>query len=100
MQLNRSESARVTTASEARFRVDYPNSRPRVSRIIALDRESHAALLALKGQPWNGARFLRYVEFEAGQPVAAETPRRRGAGGCRRDQGLAWRGGGCAPTSS
>jgi hypothetical protein len=32
-----SESARVTTAHEARFRAPYPNSRPRTASLIALD---------------------------------------------------------------
>jgi len=62
MQLVLSESARVTTAEESRFRIADPNSRPRVSCIIALDGESLAALKALKDHPWNGARFFRYVE--------------------------------------
>lgn len=62
MQLNLSESARVTTAAEARFRIDYPNSRPRVSRIIALDAASMTALAAIEHLPWNGARFLAYVK--------------------------------------
>ena len=38
MQLGLSESARATTAEEARFRINYPNSRPRKSRVIALDK--------------------------------------------------------------
>lgn len=61
MQLNLSESARVTTADEARFRIDYPNSKPRVSRIIALDADSMATLRAIEHLPWNGARFLAYA---------------------------------------
>jgi len=71
MQLNLSESARVTTAAEARFRVDYPNSSPRATRVIALDDTSLAALTALKDHPWNGARFLRYVES---RPVTESLP--------------------------
>jgi len=35
-----SESARATTRQEARFRVPYPNSRPRIARLVALDRAS------------------------------------------------------------
>lgn len=35
-----SESARVNTAAEYRFRVDAPNSRPRTASLIALDPES------------------------------------------------------------
>ncbi len=62
MQLGMSESARFSTAEEARFRIGYPNSRPRKSRIIALDAESLEALRDLAGQTWNDAHFLRYVE--------------------------------------
>lgn len=62
MYLGLSESARVTTAEEARFRVDYPNSRPRKSRIIALDAAGLEALQKLTSHhDWPGAHFLRYV---------------------------------------
>src|ERR1051325_7653101 len=61
MQPGRSESAIMTSAAEARFRIDRPNSRPRATRIIALDARSEAALAALKERGWNGARFLRYA---------------------------------------
>ena len=66
MQLGLSESARATTAEQSRFRIGYPNSKPRVSRIIALDQHSLEALTALKDLPWNGARFLRYVRTKPG----------------------------------
>lgn len=62
MQLGMSESARFTTAEEARFRIAYPNSKPRKSRIIALDAASLEVLRDLAGHAWNGAHFLRYVE--------------------------------------
>src|SRR5262249_23113280 len=61
MQPGRSESAIMTSAEQARFRIDRPNARPRVTRIIALDERSVAVLGAIKDQPWNGARFLRYA---------------------------------------
>jgi len=64
-----SESARVTTAEEARFRIDDPNSRQRASRIIALDAEAEAALRRISGFPWDGAHFLcfeRSLEVGAG----------------------------------
>ena len=48
----------MTSAEQARFRIDPPNSPPRVSRIIALDRRGQEALAALKDRSWNGARFL------------------------------------------
>ncbi len=40
--LGQSESARVTTAAEARFRAPYPNSRSRSASLIALDADSVA----------------------------------------------------------
>jgi len=63
MQLGMSESARFSTAEEARFRINYPNSRPRKSRIIALDAAGLEALRRISAQ-WSsdGAHFLRYVE--------------------------------------
>jgi hypothetical protein len=35
-----SESARMSSAAEARFRIDAPNSKPRAVKVIALDRPS------------------------------------------------------------
>ena len=35
-----SESARMSSAAEARFRIDYPNSKPRVVKVVALDAAS------------------------------------------------------------
>ena len=31
------ESARMTTAEEARYRINYPNSSPRAVKVVALD---------------------------------------------------------------
>jgi hypothetical protein len=61
MQPGRSESAIMTSAEQARFRINRPNSRPRTTSVIALDARSTAALAALKDRPWNGAQFLRYA---------------------------------------
>lgn len=52
--------ARAATAAEARFRVDYPNSTRRASRIIGLDDHAASILGAVAEQPWQGARFLTY----------------------------------------
>lgn len=49
--------ARAATAAEARFRVPYPNSRPRSACVIALDAGAEAALRPLAGREWRGARF-------------------------------------------
>jgi len=52
--------ASAATAAEARFRVDYPNSTRRASRIIGLDDAAVSILEAVAEQPWQGARFLAY----------------------------------------
>ncbi|MBA3737840.1 MAG: 3-methyl-2-oxobutanoate hydroxymethyltransferase [Actinobacteria bacterium] len=66
--------ARAATAAEARFRVDYPNSTRRASRIIGLDDGAVSILEAVAEQPWQGARFLAYEAStsigEDGQPDA------------------------------
>lgn len=53
-----SESARMTTAAEARFRIDAPNSRPRVVKVIALDHASEPLVQALAQRDWNQAGFF------------------------------------------
>lgn len=54
-----SESARMTTAAELRFRVQAPNSKARVTSVIALDAPSEAFVRRLSGDRWNHATFLR-----------------------------------------
>lgn len=71
MQMGLSESARVTTREEAKFRINYPNSMPRRSRIIALDDAGHAALSELEGPHRSDAHFLRYI---ASKPVDESLP--------------------------
>jgi hypothetical protein len=67
MLLGMSERARVTTNTEASFRISYPNSRPRKSCIIALDEASFEILKGLATSDRFGAHFLRYV---APRPVS------------------------------
>jgi hypothetical protein len=50
--------SRAATTAEARFRVQYPNSLTRASRIFALDAGAAEAMYAVTEEPWNGARFL------------------------------------------
>lgn len=52
-----SESARATTAAEARFRVQAPNSRPRRVAVVALDAAAAALAADLAALPWHGAAF-------------------------------------------
>ena len=53
-----SESARMNSAAEARFRVQAPNSLPRSIRVIALDAAGEAAVARLAGAAWRQATFL------------------------------------------
>ena len=64
-----SESARMTSAAEARFRINDANSRPRAIRVIALDRPSEAVVKRLAKMPWTSATFLTAV---ASVPRAGE----------------------------
>jgi hypothetical protein len=54
--------ARAATAAEARFRVNYPNSVGRSSRIVALDQKAASIVGRISQQQWNGAHFLTYKE--------------------------------------
>lgn len=58
-----SESARATTAEEARFRINYPNSKPRVVKVIALDQASERVVKRLAGLTWQRASFLTASKF-------------------------------------
>ena len=53
--------AQAATAAEARFRIDYPDTSHRDSRIIALDqRTADLARQLAAGQPWRGGHFLAF----------------------------------------
>ena len=53
-----SESARMSSAAEARFRVQRPNSIPRAVTVIALDARSEAVVRRLAAASWQRAAFL------------------------------------------
>jgi hypothetical protein len=53
-----SESARMSSATEARFRVQAPNSKPRAVKVIALDPPSEHVVKRLASESWNGASFF------------------------------------------
>src|SRR5437879_1544700 len=59
-----SESARMNSAAEARFRVQAPNSRPRSITVIALDPEGDAAIRRLAATGWRHAAFLTTVSAD------------------------------------
>jgi len=62
-----SESARMASAAEARFRIDAPNSKPRAIKVIALDRPSDRVVKRLAQATWNQASFFTASAF-AGTP--------------------------------
>lgn len=85
MEINRptllSSCALAATAAEAKFRVEYPNSRTRASRIFALDEGAAQAMYAISEDPWNGAHFLTVTtkndidpDMTLGQELPLGTP--------------------------
>jgi hypothetical protein len=66
-----SESARMTTAEEARFRINYPNSKPRAVKVIALDPASEAVVKKLAQGQWQQATFFTSLKFD-GAPRGGE----------------------------
>jgi hypothetical protein len=60
-----SESARMSSAAEARFRVQAPNSTPRAITVIACDSVGDAVVRRLAGQGWTRATFLTAESSEA-----------------------------------
>ena len=63
-----SESARMSTAAEARFRIDAPNSRPRHVKVIALDPASEGLVKHLAERQWNTAGFFTASAFASAPP--------------------------------
>src|SRR5262245_1009551 len=53
-----SESARMSSGAEARFRIDAPNSAPRQVKVVALDRTSETVVASLARRQWNDASFF------------------------------------------
>ena len=47
-----SESARMSSAAEARYRIDYPNSKPRVVKVVALDAASEHVVKRVAERQW------------------------------------------------
>ena len=63
-----SESARMSSAAEARFRIDAPNSKPRHVKVIALDTASEAVVKHLAERRWNNASFFTASAFASAPP--------------------------------
>ena len=58
-----SESARMSSAAEARFRINAPNSKPRATKVIALDQPSERVVKELAQARWNNATFFTASAF-------------------------------------
>ena len=67
-----SESARMSSTAEARFRIDAPNSLPRSVKVIALDQPSERVVKALAKRDWGRASFFTASAF-GGAPKAGES---------------------------
>src|SRR5712691_10632095 len=66
-----SESARATSAAEARYRIDDANYKPRAVKVIALDRASERVVKRIAQGAWSGATF--FTSREAGAPGGEKT---------------------------
>jgi hypothetical protein len=66
-----SESARMSSAAEARFRINAPNSKPRAVKVIALDTRSERIVKDLAQSQWQHASFLTASAF-SGAPRQGE----------------------------
>ncbi len=53
----------MSSASEALFRLDTPNSRPRAVKVIALDPGSEPVVDELAQRQWNGAAFFTAADL-------------------------------------
>jgi hypothetical protein len=67
-----SESARMSSAAEARFRIDYPNSQPRAVKVIALDHASEHVVKRVAQGTWQRATFFTSIKFDGAPPHADE----------------------------
>src|ERR1700684_1007975 len=66
-----SESARMSSAAEARVRINAPNSQPRAIKVIALDARSERIVKELAQSQWQRASFLTASSF-SGAPRQGE----------------------------
>jgi hypothetical protein len=66
-----SESARMSSAAEAKFRINRPNSQPRAVKVIALDAPSERVVKELAAGSWQRASFLTASAF-SGAPRPGE----------------------------
>src|SRR6516162_6930261 len=78
-----SESARMSSAAEAKFRIAAPNLRARAVKVIALDAASEHVVKELARDSWQGATFLTASAFAGA--AAGGAPERFSLGGWLND---------------
>ena len=69
-----SDSARATTAAEARFRIAAPNAGPRAMAVVALDERTARLAAELAQEPWSRVTFSTMtadgdLRTLAGEPI-------------------------------
>src|SRR3984885_1491513 len=62
-----SESARMASAAQAKFRIERPNSQARAVKVIALDAPSERVVKELARSQWQRASFLTATAFSGRQ---------------------------------
>lgn len=76
--------AQASTVAESRFRIDYPETARRDSRIVALDDRAAGIVRALSGLEWHGGHFLAYVASAPGDDAATADATLRDSDGAQR----------------
>jgi hypothetical protein len=66
-----SESARMSSAAEAKFRIKDPNSQPRAVKVIALDKASEGVVKQLAQSSWLRATFFTASAFASAPRATA-----------------------------
>src|SRR4029450_9868893 len=84
-----SESARMSSAADPRFRIDYPNSQPRAVKGIALDDASERVVKRVAQAPWQRATFFTSIKFD-GAPPRADEPGSGRVSGARPKELPSW----------
>jgi hypothetical protein len=73
-KMMQTESARMNSRREAQFRIQEPNSKPRIIKVIALDSNSEHVVRRLVARPYQNASFLSAAAFpDAARDFFGET---------------------------
>lgn len=68
-----SESNRATTAAESIYRINYPNSKARSVKVVALDQGSQPLVDEIARLPWTRAAFFTSLSFDGAPAPRAES---------------------------